>query len=284
MAVEGFTQYATCDRETYNRRRWWLGMTWGDMFDKATDLYPDKIGLVDDAGRWTYGEIRQKVDRLAVGLMRMGIKPADWVLLQFPNWHEYVLTFFAMQKIGALTVLLIPRHNQSEINHLAALTKPVAWILPGRYGKTDYRSMIGEVVKENPQLTHVIEVRGEKNGPYPTLEEIIGSADLTREALELLEERRPDPDEVSHIMPTGGTTGLPKASVRTHNSYITNIEYPTRGPGRSRATTPSWSLPPSATAWQCIGVSARPSSTTPSWFSLTRRRRRISANGYRGRR
>jgi len=40
-----------------------------------------------------------------------------------------------------------------------------------------------------------------------------------------LEERRPDPDEVSHIMPTGGTTGLPKASVRTHNSYITNVEY-----------------------------------------------------------
>jgi non-ribosomal peptide synthetase component E (peptide arylation enzyme) len=102
--------------------RWWLGLTWGDLFDKATDIYPDKIGLVEGEGRWTYRELREKVDRLAISLMKLGIKPRDWVLLQFPNWYEYILTFFAMQKIGALTVLLIPRHNQSEINHLANLT------------------------------------------------------------------------------------------------------------------------------------------------------------------
>ena len=85
MAIEGFTEYAKEDREKYNRLRWWLGMTWGDMFDKATDLYPGKIGLVDDAGRLTYAELREKVDRLAVAFIEMGIKPRDWVLLQFPN-------------------------------------------------------------------------------------------------------------------------------------------------------------------------------------------------------
>src|SRR5512145_3127856 len=107
MAIEGFTEYAKEDKDKYNKLRWWLGMTWGDMFDKATDLYPDKVGLVDDAGRWTYAELRNKVDRLAIGLINLGIRPHDWVLLQFPNWHEYILAFFAMQKIGALTVLLI---------------------------------------------------------------------------------------------------------------------------------------------------------------------------------
>jgi non-ribosomal peptide synthetase component E (peptide arylation enzyme) len=53
MAVEGFTEYEKEDRERYNKRRWWLEMTWGDMFDKATDIYPEKIGLVDGIGRWT---------------------------------------------------------------------------------------------------------------------------------------------------------------------------------------------------------------------------------------
>ena len=161
MAIEGFTEYAKEDREKYNLRRWWLGMTWGDMFDKATDIYPDKIGLVDDVGHWTYGQLREKVDRLAISLMKHGIKPSDWVLLQFPNWHEYV-SFFAMQKIGALTLLLIPRHNQSEINHLCALTKPVAWIVPKQYGKINYQPIIDDVVKENPQIKHVIQVRAEK--------------------------------------------------------------------------------------------------------------------------
>ena len=228
MAIEGFTEYAKEDRQKYNRMRWWLGMTWGDMFDKATDLYPDKVGLVDDTGRWTYAELRNKVDRLAISLIKLGIKPRDWVLLQFPNWHEYILAFFAMQKIGALTVLLIPRHNQSEVNHLCALTKPVAWMLPGQYGKINYQPIIDDVLKENGQLKHIIQVRTERNGRYPTLDEMIEKTELTTENLRMLEERRPDPDEVSHIMPTGGTTGLPKASVRTHNSYITNVEYHSR--------------------------------------------------------
>lgn len=225
MAIEGFTEYAREDRERYNRRRWWLGLTWSDLLDRASDIYPDKIGLIDGAGRFTYRELREKVDRLAVGLMKLGIRPRDWVLLQFPNWHEYILAFFAMQKIGALTVLLIPRHSESEINHIAALTKPVAWVLPAQYGKIDYQPVIDAVLKENRQLEHIITVRAEKNGRYPTLEGLIETAELTKENLKELEERRPDPDEVSHIMPTGGTTGLPKASVRTHNSYITNVEY-----------------------------------------------------------
>jgi 2,3-dihydroxybenzoate-AMP ligase len=228
MAIEGFTEYAREDREKYNRMRWWLGMTWGDMFDKATDLYPDKIALVDDAGRWTYKELREKVDRLAISLMKLGIKPHDQVMLQFPNWHEYILAFFAMQKIGAITVLLIPRHNQLEINHLAKLTKPVAWILPQHYGKIDYQPIIDDVLKENPYIKHIIQVRTDKNKKYHDLDTLIEEAQLTEENLKVLDTLMPDPDEVSHIMPTGGTTGLPKASVRTHNCYICNIEYHSR--------------------------------------------------------
>ncbi|OPY64585.1 MAG: 2,3-dihydroxybenzoate-AMP ligase [Syntrophorhabdaceae bacterium PtaU1.Bin034] len=229
MAIDGFTEYAKEDREKYNKKRWWLGMTWGDLFDKATDIYPDKVGLVDGVGRWTYSELREKVDRLAVSFMKLGIKPKEWVLLQFPNWHEYILAFFAMQKIGALTLLLIPRHNQSEINHLCALTKPVAWVVPQRYGKIDYQPVIDDVLKENPQLEHVIQIRTDgHNSPYLNFDRLIETAELTPENLKALEDRRPDPDEVSHIMPTGGTTGLPKASVRTHNCYIANVEYHSR--------------------------------------------------------
>lgn len=231
MAIDGFTEYAREDREKYNRRRWWLGMTWGDMFDKATDIYPDKIGLIDGIGQWSYSQLREKVDRLAISLVKLGIKPRDWVLLQFPNWHEYVIAFFAMQKIGALTLLLIPRHNESEINHLCSLTKPVAWIVPKQYGKIDYRPIIDDVLKENPQIKNIIQVRADNGGRFPTIDELIDKTELTEENLKALEERRPDPDEVSHIMPTGGTTGLPKASVRTHNSYITNVEYHSRAWG-----------------------------------------------------
>ena len=228
MFLEGFTEYKREDVEKYNRLRWWLGMTWGDVFDKATDLYLDKVSLADDVGHWTYAQLREKVDRLAISLMKLGIKKGEHVLVQLPNWHEFIYSFFALQKIGAIVVLLIPRHNQIEINHLSNLTKPTAWILPKQYGKIEYQPIIDDVLKENPQLKHVIQVRAEGNSRFLSLEKLIDDANLSEVNLQALAERRPDPDEVCQIMPTGGTTGLPKASPRTHNCYMNNVEYHSR--------------------------------------------------------
>jgi 2,3-dihydroxybenzoate-AMP ligase len=224
MPLEGVRPYAKEDAEKYNRMRWWLGMTWGDVFDKATDLYPDKIGLVDDVGRWAYRELRQTVDKLAISFMDLGIKPGDRVFIQLPNWHEYIYSFFALQKIGAITVLLIPRHNQIEINHLYKLTEPVAWILPEQYGKIEYQPIIDDVLKESPNLKQIIHVRA-ADTKYHRFEKLIDEGELTSKNVKAIEQRRPDPDDVAQIMPTGGTTGLPKASPRTHNNYLNNVEY-----------------------------------------------------------
>jgi 2,3-dihydroxybenzoate-AMP ligase/mycobactin salicyl-AMP ligase len=205
--------------------RWWLGLTWGDVFDKHTEIYPEKTGLVDDRGRWTNRELRQQVDKLAISLMKLGIRPKERVLLQLPNWHEFVFSFLALQKIGAIVVVLIPRHNQMEINHFCRLTDPVAWILPQRYGKIDYQPIIDDVLKENPQMKHLIQARTGGDTRYHALGKLIEKSDMTPENLAALAGRRPDPDEVCQILPTGGTTGLPKLSPRTHNCYMNNVEY-----------------------------------------------------------
>lgn len=225
MPIEGCAPYATRDVEKYSRMRWWLGMTWGDVFDKHTDIYPERTGLVGDRGRWTNRELRQQVDQLAIGLMNLGIRPKERVLLQLPNWHEFVFSFLALQKIGAIVVVLIPRHNQLEINHFCRLTDPVAWILPRQYGKIEYQPVIDDVLKENPQLKHVIQARTGGDTRYHTFENLIEESEITPANLLALAERRPDPDEVSQILPTGGTTGLPKLSPRTHNCYMNNVEY-----------------------------------------------------------
>jgi 2,3-dihydroxybenzoate-AMP ligase/mycobactin salicyl-AMP ligase len=228
MPLEGFEPYAPEDAERYNRLRWWLGLTWGDIFDKATDLYPDKEGLVDDTSRFTYRELRKKVDRLAVGFMNLGIKERDFVLLQIPNWHEYVIAFFALQKIGAITVLLIARHGLAEIQHIAALTDPVAWIGPDCYRNTEYLPLLREVMKKSERLSHLISVRSPGNEAFRQLESLMTLGEPTAADLEGLAARRPDPMEVSMILLTGGTTGLPKAVPRTHNDYIASVEYHSR--------------------------------------------------------
>ncbi len=228
MPIQGFEPYKKEDVERYVKYRWWLGLTWGDMFDKATDLYPRKEALVDDTARFTYRELREKVDRLAIGFMGLGIKERDFVLLQLPNWHEFIFAFFALQKIGAIVVLLVARHGLSEINYLSSLTHPVAWIGPDHYKNTEYLAMVQQAMEENKELRHLISVRSPENKAFTPLEGLIEGSELTKSGLEALAARRPDPMEVSIILPTGGTTGLPKAVPRTHNDYIASVEYHTR--------------------------------------------------------
>ncbi len=229
MPLEGFPGYQKKDVEKYNKFRWWLGITLGDMFDKATDLYPNKEALVDNRSRLTYCQLRDKVDRLAIALIKLGIKKQDRVLLQLPNWSEFVYSYFALQKIGAIVVLLIPRHSQTEINHLCRLTGATAWILPEQYRKINYMPIIDDVLPANPELKHVILVRGKENNRFTSLEELIQNAKLSEDNIRELADRRPEPGEVAHMGPTGGTTGLPKVVPRTHNDLICNVEYKARG-------------------------------------------------------
>jgi len=223
--LEGFTPYKKEDAEKYNNLRWWSGLTFGDVLDRAADMHPDKEAFVDQTSRLTFGEAREKTNKLAIGLMDLGIQPLDRVLVQLPNWNEFVFAYFAVQKIGAIPVLLIDRYRQFEINHLAGLTGATAWIVPFRYKKTDYVPIINDVLQAHPAVKHVITVRGDGDQKsFLSLESLIEASELTEENLARLVSMRPDPMQVAHMGPTGGTTGAPKIVPRTHNSLITGID------------------------------------------------------------
>lgn len=225
MMLEGFVPYNEQDIEKYIKNGYWRDMTFGDMLDKAADSYPAKEALVDDNNRLTYAQLRDKANRLAIGFIGLGIKPQDRVLLQFPNWSEFIYTYFALQKIGAIPVLLIARYAQTEINHLCKLTGAVAWIGPEQYRNRDYIPIVKDIVKRNPNLRQVILVRSEGTDDFPSLEQLIDEAELTGSNLSQLAARRPNPMEVAHMGPTGGSTGLPKVAPKTHNSYLSRAEY-----------------------------------------------------------
>ena len=225
MLLDGFTPYREEDAEKYNTFRWWRGLTFGDILDKAADIYPDKEAFVDRKSRLTFSQARAKTNRLAISLMNLGIKPLDRMLVQLPNWNEFIYAYFALQKIGAIAVLLIDRYRQYEINHLFKLTGATSWIVPEKFWKTDYLSIIDDVLKDSPGVKHVILVRGGDHKPFLNLEKLIEDGELSEDNLAKLAERRPDPMQVAHMGPTGGTTGLPKVVPRTHNDLLCGSEY-----------------------------------------------------------
>lgn len=226
--LDGFRPHRQEDAEKYNRLGWWAGLTYGDILDKAADVYPDKEALVDRETRLSYAQVREKTNKLAIGFAELGIKPLDRVLVQLPNWAEFIFTVFALEKIGAIPILLLVRHGKIEVNHLARLTEAKFWVVAERYHKVDYRPMIAEVLQDNPQIEHVLLVRATQRNSFASVESLMQTAELTEDHFLLLADRRPHPMQVAHMGPTGGTTGLPKATPRTHNDYLCRVEYAAR--------------------------------------------------------
>jgi 2,3-dihydroxybenzoate-AMP ligase/mycobactin salicyl-AMP ligase len=228
MVFEGFTPYEPEAAELYNKRRWWLGMTLGDMFDKACDLYPSKEALVGEGKRYTYTELRTEVNKLAYRFLEEGFQSGDRVLIQLPNWPEFVISYYAMQKAGLVMVLLTVNHSAKEVVHLANLTQPKGWVLPDHYRKMNYEPLIQQVKKETAALKTVLVVGQDIPEGCNRLQDFVETKADASAIKTSLEQARPDPADVCQILPSGGTTGLPKGAVRTHNDYMCNIEYKSR--------------------------------------------------------
>ena len=226
MKIRGFTPYPADEVKRYEKNRWWSGMTLGDILQRAADFYPTKEALVEGETRMTYAALRNQVDQFAMGLIRHGVKKGERILVQLPNWYEFIIAYFAIHTMGGVVVLLNSRNTQFEIDHLCKVTDAEAWIVPNRYRKIDYLPIIEEVRKANPKLKRVILAKRE-SGPdagYPSFQDILVKETLGPDERMELKRYRPNPRHVAQILPSGGTTGLSKAAPRTHNDYLSNVE------------------------------------------------------------
>jgi non-ribosomal peptide synthetase component E (peptide arylation enzyme) len=158
--LEGAVPYKPEEEELYIERGWWRGFTLGDYLDLAADIHPDKVAFIDRISRYTYGEARKKTDQLAFAMIKLGIQPLDRVLIQLPNWNEFVFAYFGCQKIGAIPVLLIDRYRQFEIERLIKLTGAKYWIVAAKTSKFDYAPLVMSILKDHPEIKNVITVRG----------------------------------------------------------------------------------------------------------------------------
>jgi 2,3-dihydroxybenzoate-AMP ligase len=231
MVLNGATPFPKEVVNRYYQKRWWSGLLLGEMLDRTCDVYPHKEALVAGEVRLTYRQLREWTDRAAIAFHELGIQKLDRVLLQIPNWPEYVYAYYGLQKIGAIPVMCLPRYSQREMEHFCEITEAKAWVVPLRYEKIDYLPMIEAFRSRRFFLKHILFIDSFKQKgellPQETLSfnDLLEKVDLGRYPKDYLQSLRPDPNEICHLMPTGGTTGLPKIVPRTHNDFLCNVEY-----------------------------------------------------------
>jgi 2,3-dihydroxybenzoate-AMP ligase len=228
--LEGALPYPEEAIREYVAKGWWLNLTYGDLLDRAAQRNPDKLAVIDERVRLTYMGLRRKVDRLAIAFLNLGIGRYDRILFQLPNRHEFVVAYYAAQRIGAVPVLAVARQEYQEISNLLRSTEAVAWILPLRDGNRDYTPLIDQIRPEAKSLKHLI-MPGDE-GPLPdgalSFDQLIEETTPAEHPADYLAQFRPDPNDVAMIVTTGGTTGLPKGVPRTHNSFHASIRYTNR--------------------------------------------------------
>ena len=124
--MEGFTPYPPELVQEYTTRGIWPNRVLGDVLDEAVQRYSESDALVDENTRVTYREYGERVDRLALGMLDLGLKPGDMLTLQVPNRVEYCILFFACAKIGVIPVLALPQFRSHEMEYILNLTQSAA--------------------------------------------------------------------------------------------------------------------------------------------------------------
>ncbi|HXQ84403.1 MAG TPA: AMP-binding protein, partial [Xanthobacteraceae bacterium] len=96
-----------------------IGETIGQFFDDACSKWASRPALIvrHQKVRLSYGELRQAVDKLAAGLLTLGLQPGDRIGIWSPNNSEWVLTQFATAKAGLILVNINPAYRIAELEY-----------------------------------------------------------------------------------------------------------------------------------------------------------------------
>jgi fatty-acyl-CoA synthase len=214
-----------------------LYKTVGAALEDAAAQWPERIALIvsHQAIRWSYRHLNDAADRLAAGLLCLGLVPGDRIGIWSPNRYEWVLTQFASAKAGLILVNINPAYRLSELEFVLNKVGCKALVLAPAFKSSDYvallRQMAPEIsaqpaddlhLKRVPALRFLILTEAE---PAPgflsfgAIESLGTPSDRAKlEALRSLLQ----PEDPVNIQFTSGTTGLPKGATLSHHNILNN--------------------------------------------------------------
>src|SRR5204862_3876477 len=210
--LEGVVPFPPDFARRYREKGYWQDRSLAEEFAAVFDRFKQPIFLVDQNREYTYGEIDRLTDNLALNLLELGLRPLDRVVPTLPNVAEFVLLYFALQKIGAIPIAALVTHRYAEISQFVNISGAAACVYPERQGDFEFEPMIRRVQQENASLKLCISLNQlsgliERKPHLPVAE---------------LQKIRIDTTDPCIVQLSGGTTGIPKLIPRTHNDYAYN--------------------------------------------------------------
>ncbi|MGB5540817.1 MAG: AMP-binding protein, partial [Gammaproteobacteria bacterium] len=221
-----------------------------EHFAATAARYPDRDAVVSvpQQRRLAYRQLAVEVDRLARGLLGIGVGKGDRVGIWSTNNIEWLLLQLATARIGAILVNIHPAYRPRELAYALQRSGVQHLFIIPAFRSSDYVAMLVELLPELaqepgaetawaalPSLQRVVIY--DPSAPARTVRpqpgfmiwsELLAAgeaidADALDNAAALL-----DPDDAINIQYTSGTTGFPKAVVLTHHNILNNAWFSAR--------------------------------------------------------
>ncbi|MGH9244805.1 MAG: AMP-binding protein [Acidimicrobiales bacterium] len=208
-----------------------IGETIGENLERTAALVPDREALVacHQDLRYTYAEFDDEVNRIARGLMAMGLGPGERIGIWSPNCAEWVLVQYATAKIGAILVNINPAYRTHEVEYALKQSGCRMLVAATDFKTSNYVHMVESVRPNLPDLDTTIflgtddwaQVRERATG---------ATDDDLRARMAGLSF-----DDPINIQYTSGTTGFPKGATLSHHNILNNGYFIGEGCGYTEA-------------------------------------------------
>ena len=217
-------------------------ITLQQLLEKTARRFPDRTaiifpGVLGDSYRITFQQLNEQVNRLANALTSLGVKKGDRVTLLMPNCPQFVISYYAVLKVGGIVVATNPLYSPREMEHqfkdcgtetiilLSLFYRTVAELKD----KTGLKNLIVTNIKEYlPPVTRTLFtlLREKKEGhrvDISGIPNIYSFQDLLHKFGDTSPNVEVSTDDIAMLQYTGGTTGLSKGAVALHRNVVANV-------------------------------------------------------------
>ena len=212
-------------------------MTLGQILDEAIEFHGDNDAVIyaDRDYRLTYSEFGETVDKLAKGLMALGVKKGEKIGVWATNVPYWVALQFATAKIGAVLLTVNTLYKREELSYVLKQSETENLFIIDGYQDCDYVQTVYDLIpelrscqrgylssKNFPRLKRVLFLGVEKHRGMYSVPELMSISAMISDDEYKARQASLDPNDIVNMQYTSGTTGFPKGVMLTHYNIGNN--------------------------------------------------------------